>query len=214
MNAQLMELILKREDEQFDFKRRVHSAQKIAKTLAAFANAEGGQLLVGVSDDKNILGVDPEEEKHILNQAAHFNCRPAVTLDFEEIYHSEREDDFKEKTVLLVKVKAAENKPVYALDKSGEWKAYMRQRDKTVVAGRKNIKLITYDQPDPTVDYNLSNNEKRLVSFLEKNERINLKQYMKLVNISNRRARRELIEATEKGVIKVMEHESEDFYVI
>jgi ATP-dependent DNA helicase RecG len=37
--------------------------QDIARTLVAFANADGGQLLVGVEDDGTVTGINYSEEK-------------------------------------------------------------------------------------------------------------------------------------------------------
>jgi predicted HTH transcriptional regulator len=48
------------EGQHLDFKQHISSAEKIARTLVAFANSGGGQLLVGVDDQGEIVGVDPE----------------------------------------------------------------------------------------------------------------------------------------------------------
>ena len=45
-----------------DFKMRIDDAQKIARSLVAFANTSGGRLLIGVKDNGNVCGVRPEEE--------------------------------------------------------------------------------------------------------------------------------------------------------
>ena len=60
----LMDLIEEGEHQQQDFKYRIDSSQKISKTLAAFANTDGGRLLIGVKDNGRIAGVDPQEEIH------------------------------------------------------------------------------------------------------------------------------------------------------
>ncbi|MDZ7649627.1 MAG: ATP-binding protein [Cytophagales bacterium] len=46
-----------------EFKRKAAYPEKIVRELIAFANTEGGTLLVGVDDDKSIPGVKyPDEE--------------------------------------------------------------------------------------------------------------------------------------------------------
>ena len=40
-----------------DFKFEISDARKIAKSISAFANTEGGRLLVGVKDNGKIAGV-------------------------------------------------------------------------------------------------------------------------------------------------------------
>ncbi|WP_302323539.1 helix-turn-helix domain-containing protein, partial [Bacteroides caecimuris] len=43
-------LIAEGEHQQQDFKFEISDARKIAKTLSAFANTDGGRLLIGVKD--------------------------------------------------------------------------------------------------------------------------------------------------------------------
>ena len=58
-------LIAEGEHQQQDFKFEISDARKIAKTLSAFANTEGGRLLIGVKDNGRIAGIRSEEEKYI-----------------------------------------------------------------------------------------------------------------------------------------------------
>jgi len=66
----LKELIAKGEGERLDFKQTITSAQKIAKTLSAFANTKGGVLLVGIKDNGSPAKIQPEEEKYMLEMSA------------------------------------------------------------------------------------------------------------------------------------------------
>lgn len=50
------------EDEHTEFKRDV-DLKKVGRTVAAFANSNGGLLILGVSDDGSILGVQEDAEK-------------------------------------------------------------------------------------------------------------------------------------------------------
>ena len=49
-------LINEGEHQQQDFKYRVSDAMKLAKSVSAFANTDGGRLLIGVRDDGNMSG--------------------------------------------------------------------------------------------------------------------------------------------------------------
>ena len=201
------------EGEKLEFKQRLTSEFKISKTICALANTKGGIILVGVKDNKSICGIDPEEEKHILEKAAQFHCNPPVKLDIEEIYHEESNEDHKEKIVLKVTVPQSNLRPHFAESKPGEWHAYIRQMDHSLIAGKRSIQLMKKNNAPP-VNHTLSANEKKLIDYLKINNRIDLKKYMNLVNISQRRARRELHDMLQKGLIKVLEHEKEDYYVL
>src|SRR5690606_13459963 len=111
----LRKLILEGEGVSLDFKKKITSFEKIARTMVAFANNAGGRLLVGVSDDGTISGVkSEEEEKYMITQAAHLYCKPALEPKFEEIW-------IEEKTVLVVEIQKSEMKPHYALGEDKKW---------------------------------------------------------------------------------------------
>ena len=71
-------LIAEGEHQQQDFKFEISDARKIAKTLSAFANTNGGRLLIGVKDNGKIAGVRSEEEKYMIEAAAQLYCVPEV----------------------------------------------------------------------------------------------------------------------------------------
>ena len=56
--AELMQLIQQNEGQQIEFKLESEKQVDLAEVLMAFANAEGGALLVGVTDEGQIAGVE------------------------------------------------------------------------------------------------------------------------------------------------------------
>lgn len=212
MNPEIDEYLYQGEGENIEFKQTLNRPYKIAKTICAFANAAGGVILVGIKDDKTISGIDPDEERHIIQEAAEFYCKPAVSLNIEEIFYLEENSHPKERVILKVQVPSSPNKPHYAQNQKGNWLPFIRQKDKTLMAGKKGL-LQILQQPETEQPVKYTRNEKRLLEFLNRHEKITLKKYMNLVNISQRRARRELEEAMSKGIIRIMEHEQEDYYV-
>ena len=63
-------LISEGEHQQQDFKFEISNAKKIAKSLSAFANTDGGRLLIGVKDNGKIAGIQSEEELYMIEAAA------------------------------------------------------------------------------------------------------------------------------------------------
>ena len=61
-----------------DFKFEISDSRKIARTLAAFANTEGGRILIGVKDNGRISGISSDEEYHMIEAAAQMYCRPEI----------------------------------------------------------------------------------------------------------------------------------------
>ena len=69
-------LIAEGEHQQQDFKFEISDARKIAKTLSAFANTDGGKLLIGVKDNGKIAGVRSDEEQYMIEAAARTLLQP------------------------------------------------------------------------------------------------------------------------------------------
>ncbi len=208
MQQILADLLKQGEGETLDFKQKITSCDKIAKTLCSFANTEGGIILVGVKDDRSITGIDPEEEKYMLEQAAQHYCQPAIPLNFEEI------EDEEERIVLKVLVAPSSEKPHASLTKSGEWQVYIRQRDKSLPAGKHMIRQLrkggaTKPTAPPAI---VDQNEKKLMEYLKINERVTVATLASLLNFSKRRAQRLLLSMVQKGHIRLFEHEREDYF--
>jgi predicted HTH transcriptional regulator len=117
------------EHQKQDFKFRVDDAQKIARTLAAFANTEGGRLLIGVKDNGKVVGVNPEEEFHVIQGAASMFCKPEIEVSTKIL-----QDEHK--LVLEVNVPQSDIKPIRAKDDEGSWKTYVRRGDHTLLANK------------------------------------------------------------------------------
>ncbi len=71
--------VSKGEDERLEFKLKANHPEKIIRELVAFANTGGGYLIVGVSDDRKIIGVKyPDEARYEISRAVEKYCRPAL----------------------------------------------------------------------------------------------------------------------------------------
>ena len=104
-------LIAEGEHQQQDFKFEISDARKIAKTLSAFANTDGGRLLIGVKDNGRIAGVRSEEEKYMIEAAAQLYCVPEVEYSLQTYIVEGRQ-------VLVATIEETPHKPVYAKDEN------------------------------------------------------------------------------------------------
>jgi len=124
----LRSLIAGGESQELDFKFEISDAKKIARTLSAFANTDGGRLLIGVKDNGRISGIRSEEEYYMVESAASLYSKPEVP--FESRHHL-----IEGKQVLEIYIPPSDRKPVYARDEENRWKAYIRVADQNVLAG-------------------------------------------------------------------------------
>ncbi|QNN44506.1 AlbA family DNA-binding domain-containing protein [Pedobacter roseus] len=199
-------LILQGEGVMLDFKKTITSTEKIAKSLVAFANNKGGKLLIGVADDGSIKGVkSEEEEKYMILTSAHQFCKPAIEPHFEEIY-------VDDKLVLVVNIPESDTKPHYALDDQKKWWAYIRIDDKCVLASRIIVEVLKQEYKSNGVLISYSENEKKLLEYLEQNDKITLKEFSKLLRSSYRKAQKVLVNLILTNVIKSHTTEKEEYF--
>lgn len=203
---QVKQMIWEGESVNLDFKRTITSCEKIAKTMVSFANNKGGRLFIGVADDGTIKGVKSEdEEKYMIERAATFYAKPMLEPIFEEIY-------FDEKLVLVVDIPKSDQKPHYALGDDKKWWVYIRVKDKSVLASKIVVDVLRKEYQEEGVLINFSSKEKALLEYLEANERITLKEYSAMLNLSRRRASRIMVDLILTGVIRIHTTEKEEFY--
>lgn len=78
--SELLEIIAGGEDSYTEFKRDISQRSDFAGELVAFANTNGGQILVGVEDDGTIVGVpNPQQTEEAIVNIARNNCVPPIT---------------------------------------------------------------------------------------------------------------------------------------
>ena len=133
----LQSLINEGEHQQQDFKYRVSDAQKLAKSVSAFANTDGGRLLIGVRDDGHMSGVRDEEEIYMMHQAAYRYCRPEASIKFDTFHvsPSDTHDGSRGlRTIVVATVPPSEKRPICAVSDDGKQRAYIRIADENIVA--------------------------------------------------------------------------------
>ncbi len=215
MNGRELQVLLQEgEGFQLEFKRKISSPTKIARTLVAFANTKGGTILFGIDDDRTIVGVESEKtEVEMIGIAGRVHCEPPIEPEIEIV-------SYRGKDVIVVTVEESAQKPHSLVNQEDgsddpETKVLIRVKDKTVVASKEVVKIMQSESPDaPPMRISIGDAERQLLDYLDGNERITVKQLGKLVNISDRRASRLLIQLVRAGVLRIHTHEKEDFYTL
>ena len=174
-------LIAEGEHQQQDFKFEISDARKIAKALSAFANTDGGRLLVGVKDNGKIAGVRSEEERYMVEAAARLYCTPQVNCEMQAFMVEGR-------CVLVVTIPESSHKPVYAKDESGRNLAYLRIADENILATPVHLRV--WQQSDNPCGELMAftGREQLLLRLLEENESLSLNKYCRMACISRRAA--------------------------
>lgn len=113
---------MERESRLLEYKREVSDYVKLARTVVAFANGDGGRIIIGIDDKGEVIGLgDDEIEKHIERlPVAIADCiQPPL---FPRIF----EQTINDRMVLVVEVFPGQQKPYFIASEGIEKGAYIR----------------------------------------------------------------------------------------
>lgn len=200
------------ENLRVEFKQRFSSHEKIAKEMIAFANTRGGYIFLGVDDDKSLFGIDGEKgDSELIKITAEKFCEPKVEYSFQFV-------SMEGKDILIIHVPESNTKPHRIQDYKANLDlnssiVYVRVNDKSVIASKEMIKILqAQSTSNSLVNYEVGENEKKVFSFLDKHERITVKELSKLANISDRRASRTLIKLVRANLLLIHVKENGENY--
>jgi len=83
---ELTEIIERGEDSFTEFKEERIHPDDLAAEIVAFANTEGGKILLGIFDKKEMKGIsNPDMEMQRVENISHNNCEPPLAVNIEKI---------------------------------------------------------------------------------------------------------------------------------
>ncbi|URZ04955.1 RNA-binding domain-containing protein [Clostridium felsineum] len=126
--TELMEIIKNGENAYIEFKEENIKPKNLAEEFVAFSNSEGGTVLIGVSDDGNIVGVSDENIEEKIMNICRNNCIPNIIPTYEEI-------NIDEMKVVVVNITKGISKPYYTTDN----KYYIRVGTTKRIATREEL---------------------------------------------------------------------------
>ncbi|MHB1642977.1 MAG: RNA-binding domain-containing protein [Acidithiobacillus sp.] len=156
MNPFTPQLLQQPEGKTLEFKRDLSSPKPLLKTLVAFANSAGGFLVLGVTDDRQIIGIEQplDEEERLCNLIADA-IAPRLVPNIELL-------TIEGKTLLVVEVYPSGQRPHWLKAEGPDNGVFVRlgstnrQADRELVAElRRSVEGAGFDEmpmPDLSVD--------------------------------------------------------------
>ena len=185
-----------------EFKNRVPRPERIAREVIALANTDGGKVLVGVDDDGTVLGVkDAHEEFFALREALTDRILPPIDLGFEPVRVS------RTREVLVVHVPASAERPhVLKPDRRPDGtlpkqRAFVRVADQSVEASKEAVALMRADGRGDAVTFTFGDAERRLLQYLERHERITVREYARMNKLPPWKASKALVMLARAGIV-------------
>ncbi len=189
-------LVEQGEHQKQDFKFEISDSKKIARSISAFSNTDGGKLLVGIKDNGSIAGVRSDEEIHMLEAAAQMYCKPEVPLKFNEW-------NVNGKQILEVDIEKSKEELVSAPDKNGDYKVFIRFEDQNILANGVFIKAWNKKKEAQSVEIKYTRQEQEFLKILQQTQPINFSQIRKKLKCSPAKLNQMILDFILINVVKL-----------
>ena len=204
---QLRKLVMEGEGQHLEFKRKVSHPEKIVREMIAFANSEGGTLLIGVDDDGTLAGVKyPDEELLSVRQALQKHVKQPL------VYHDSLIELSLTKFVLRLDIPPSEKRPLFFTEDSKVRESYVRMNDMSIKASEQMNEIVRRKRQNKNIRFYFAEHELTLMKYLDSNKIITLKDFQKLTGLNQFAASRKLILLVLANVLKITPSEKGDFY--
>ncbi len=200
-------LIDEGEHEHQDFKYAISDARKIARSISAFANNDGGRLLVGVKDNGSIVGIPNEEDIYMIEHAAEAYCYPPQEVEMTAFIADGGA------VVLRASIRRSDVRPVYCIESGNRHVAYYRVKDENFVAHPLMVEaweLAASDKGDAMTS--LSEDDLSLLRHLEERGETTPENYMVSCHRSERTSRDTIVRLLAMGIVEMV-HRPDGFHL-
>jgi predicted HTH transcriptional regulator len=205
LNPYIRNLIQSGENQQLDFKFEISDSRKIAKTLVAFSNTDGGTLLIGVKDNGKIAGVRTDEEFYMVQAAADMYCKPEITFMSKRWL-------VDGKTVLEVTIPRGTLFPYMAETEPDKWLAYIRIKDENILATSVHMKVWKKKTHNRGVLIEYGDKVKTLMKYLEINKSVSISRFCRTAFLPKNAAENILADLIYFGLIEMVYVENHFVY--
>jgi len=129
LKTELLEIIANGENSGVEFKRDDIRPEQLAKEIVAFANVQGGRILLGVEDDGGITGLQRNQPQEWVMNVFRDKVHPQIIPFYEEVII---EENVK---VGVISVSPGISKP-YVVRHNNREETYIRMGDRSEIATR------------------------------------------------------------------------------
>ncbi len=197
---EIMQLLEQGEGQQVEFDQTVPSPEDIAREYVAFANSDGGHLILGIDDkNKHLMGIEIEDNTvEKLMRIGKEKCVPAVTPHIELMERSE-------KRIIDITVAEGDEKP-YRTDEI----CYIRDGNISRPAREREEEEIK----SPWSGEELNKRQKRALQFISEHGSITNREYREAFNVSHKTAHIEMTLLVEKKLVEAQGAGRNTHYVL
>lgn len=209
------------ENQFLEFKLKANHPEKIVKEMVAFANADGGLLVLGISDEGEIRGIKSgEEEAYALESALHRYSHPVPDYRFCIIKIGQGRE------IVVFRIEKGKKKPYYLKEETKETtnqtrfetpgatlrKPYVRYEDKSLQASPEWRKLLTLKEKAQELTLYLGPAEERVIRTFSDVDEQTLREIQKKSKLPFKKVSYILVRLTYCNVLEMKPAEGGDLY--
>lgn len=204
----LRRLVDEGEHQTLEFKRKANHPKKIIREFVAFANTNGGQLLLGVEDNGGIFGTkEPDGDEYLLMGVVQKMIFPAIQIKISRVPVTSN------RAVLIFDVEESNQKPHFVREEERK-QAFVRVRDMSVQASREMTSLMRYENRNNGVRFEFGDVERRLLQYIQVVTRTTVTDVQQQLRLPKRRASGLLITLVRAGLLEIHPTEAEDYFTV
>lgn len=211
MTLDELKILARSGENQFvEFKRKLNHPEKVVKEIVAFANGQGGHLLIGVDDDGHFAGLKfAEEDDYELKKAIEDLCKPTIRYSSEMLSLDAR------RKIIHYHIPESRKKPHYAREKSTDelGTAYYRVADRSVQASRELREILKRSNRKKDFKLVYGDTEQKLLAYIgESDTGVTLADCVLNTGIKKYNVSKALIKLALASVVKLIPSEKGDLF--
>jgi predicted HTH transcriptional regulator len=185
---EIITLLEQGEGQSVEFEKQVPTPEDLARDMVAFANSDGGKIILGLDDkNKHLVGIEAGEEfKNLVKEIGEKRCSPHILPNVQLI-------DRGVKKVAVITVLEGDEKPYKADDI-----CYLRDASESRPAKEDEERQIT----NPWGGKGLNRRQLRSLQLMQERGTISNREYREAFNVSHKTAHIELTMMVDKKIVK------------
>ncbi len=201
MDLNEVQILAKQGEGHFlEFKKKANHPDKIMKEVVAFANTDGGQLLIGVDDDGSPSGTRSiDGEAFIVEKAIAELTRPQVKYSVEIIKINEK------KGIAVFDIPESSKKPHFVKEDANTrfGTAFVRSNDESLQASKEMREILKRSSKTRNERFEYGEKEKALMELIEENGHATLKSFSEHAKIKKFYASKTLVKLVLASVLDI-----------
>ncbi|MBO3699663.1 helix-turn-helix domain-containing protein [Roseivirga sp. E12] len=207
----IQRLVTKGEGQRLEFKKKVNFPEKIIKEIVAFANSQGGRLLLGIDDDGTISGArNIEGEVFVLEDTIKKLVTPSLSYSTHIIKLNSK------KGVAVFEVPEGQNKPYRVKEhiNAEHGTAFIRSGEESIKASKEMRQILKRRNNERDERFNYGEKERVLMQMIEENQFVTLEEFANRAEIPKFMASKTLVKLVLANLLDIKPGAGCDQYFI